>query len=125
MTAPKRIQRKRTAGWRIPEGAVYVGRPTKWGNPCDWRRYPTTFRNDDNEPCYIPEAERRRSAVVDFESEVRFGVGRSDRYPSNEEIRRELAGRDLVCWCPTSDPCHADVLLRIANEIPASAGGVE
>ena len=33
MTAPKRIQRKRTKGWRMPEGAVYVGRGTKWGNP--------------------------------------------------------------------------------------------
>lgn len=30
---PKRIQRKRTKGWRMPEGAIYVGRPTKWGNP--------------------------------------------------------------------------------------------
>ena len=29
---PERIQRKRTRGWRMPEGAVYVGRPTKWGN---------------------------------------------------------------------------------------------
>ena len=32
---PKRIQRQRTAGWRMPANAVYVGRPTKWGNP--WR----------------------------------------------------------------------------------------
>ncbi len=31
--SPQRIQRKRTKGWRMPEGAVYVGRPTKWGNP--------------------------------------------------------------------------------------------
>ena len=30
---PERIQRKRTKGWRMPEGAIYVGRPTKWGNP--------------------------------------------------------------------------------------------
>ena len=30
---PKRIQRRRTAGWRMPEGAVYVGRPSPWGNP--------------------------------------------------------------------------------------------
>ena len=32
MSEPKRIQRKRTKGWRMPKGAVYVGRPTKWGN---------------------------------------------------------------------------------------------
>lgn len=30
---PRRIQRSRTAGWRMPPGAVYVGRPSKWGNP--------------------------------------------------------------------------------------------
>lgn len=29
----KRIQRKRTKGWKMPENTVYVGRPTKWGNP--------------------------------------------------------------------------------------------
>lgn len=33
MTSPKRIQRKRTKGWRMPEGAIYVGRGSKWGNP--------------------------------------------------------------------------------------------
>jgi len=32
-----------------------------------------------------------------------------------EDVRRELAGKDLACWCPLSRPCHADVLLRIAN----------
>lgn len=31
--APTRIQRKRTKGWKMPEGAIYVGRPTQWGNP--------------------------------------------------------------------------------------------
>ena len=38
---PKRIQRKRTAGWRMPENTVYVGRPTRWGNP-----YPVTPEKD-------------------------------------------------------------------------------
>lgn len=33
VTAPVRIQRRRTKGWRMPEGAVYVGRPSPWGNP--------------------------------------------------------------------------------------------
>ncbi|MGE2733815.1 DUF4326 domain-containing protein [Mycolicibacterium vaccae] len=32
-----------------------------------------------------------------------------------DEIRHELAGRDLACWCPLDDPCHADVLLDLAN----------
>lgn len=33
------------------------------------------------------------------------------------EIRAELAGKDLACWCPPYEPCHADVLLEIANEV--------
>jgi len=36
-------------------------------------------------------------------------------YPSDEEIRAELAGRDLACWCPVGSPCHGDVLLAVAN----------
>ena len=37
----KRIQRSRQKGWRMPEGAVYVGRPTPWGNP-----WPVDYTND-------------------------------------------------------------------------------
>jgi Domain of unknown function (DUF4326) len=33
MTSPRRIQRQRTKGWRMPAGAIYVGRPSPWGNP--------------------------------------------------------------------------------------------
>jgi hypothetical protein len=122
---PKRIQRKRTAGWRMPKDAVYVGRPTKWGNPYRWTDYRKTFQNDDGEPCYVPESDRRRFAVSDFESEVLYGVGRRPSYPSDEEIRAELAGKDLVCWCPLEDEhgnpvrCHADTLLQIANAVPS------
>jgi len=40
--------------------------------------------------------------------------------PTPEEIRAELKGHDLMCWCPLEDaeenrvPCHADILLAIA-----------
>ena len=30
-------------------------------------------------------------------------------------LRRDLAGKDLACWCPLDRPCHADVLLELAN----------
>jgi hypothetical protein len=33
-----------------------------------------------------------------------------------DDIRRELRGRDLACYCPLDEPCHADVLLEFANE---------
>ncbi len=108
---PERIQRKRTAGWRMPEGAIYVGRPSRWGNPYA----PDLYRAD------YPEAdahELRYMATSDFEGLV---TGRWDRFdhvdvPSypRAEIAR-LRGRDLACWCPLDQPCHADVLLEIAN----------
>jgi hypothetical protein len=115
---PERIQRKRTKGWRMPEGAVYVGRPSKWGNPYDWTTYPAIvhgFGADDGEPQRVPDSERKRWAVVDFKSVCVHEIG-SFQYPSRAEIRAELAGKDLACWCPLDQPCHADVLLEIANE---------
>lgn len=113
--SPKRIQRRRTAGWRMPNGAMYVGRPTKWGNPLKWTDYPATRQTEECGPVSVAPAARRRFAVTDFAAAVQYGIGRFDGYPSAEEIRRELAGRDLVCWCPLDQPCHADVLLKIAN----------
>ncbi|WP_369830188.1 DUF4326 domain-containing protein [Mycobacterium sp. E1747] len=37
------------------------------------------------------------------------------RPPTLAQIRAELAWRDLACWCPLAQPCHADVLLELAN----------
>ncbi len=52
---PVRVQRKRVRGWRMPENTVYVGRPTKWGNPSTsvlyYRKYVATeFTEKDLEP---------------------------------------------------------------------------
>lgn len=94
---PKRIQRKRTKGWRMPPNAIYVGRPTKWGNPEPLPPNPTDY-----------EAE---ACVEGYEVALWSGnlpIAVSD-------VRRELRGRDLCCWCPLDRPCHADVLLEVAN----------
>lgn len=88
---PKRIQRQRTKGWRMPEGAVYVGRGTKWGNP-----YKVGT-------CLIPD---RRAATEAFAANLPIG-----KIAGIAELR----GKDLACWCPLDQPCHADVLLREAN----------
>ncbi len=105
---PKRIQRRRTKGWRLQEassnplGAIYVGRPTKWGNPFRVRGTPD-------------------AAVGMYEHCLRNGIGRV-LLCTLEEVRRELHGKDLACWCPLVDkdgnkvPCHADVLLELAND---------
>lgn len=93
----KRIQRQRTKGWRMPEGAVYVGRPSKWGNP--YAMGGVTLMG-------ISYGPHSRADVVRLYSEnVLF---------SHTELS-EIRGRDLVCWCPLDQPCHADVLLEWAN----------
>jgi hypothetical protein len=93
---PKRVQRKRTKGWRMPPGVVYVGRPTKWGNP-----YVVGHLH--------PDASK---AVGLYLSDLMGGRLRV----SVEDVRRELKGKTLACWCALDMPCHADVLLEIANE---------
>ena len=102
MNKPKRIQRKRTKGWRMPENAVYVGRPSKWGNP--FKIIPGSIS--------FPDA----AAVVELFNEL----VENEKYqgPKFNEMMadiHELRGKDLVCWCSIDQPCHADVLLELAN----------
>lgn len=97
----KRIQRKRTKGWQMPAGTIYVGRPTKWGNPF-----------------VISEERDARDAVLAFHSWLTVdGVtaGIPDEKKKILESLEELRGKDLACWCPIGQPCHADVLLKLAN----------
>jgi len=105
---PKRIQRKRTKGSRMPEGAVYVGRPSRWGNP---------FAVGDDHWVGHWRAQSRAHAV-----ELYREILSTDH---KREIRENLAGRDLACWCPLDQPCHADVLLELANTLvfPSDKGG--
>jgi hypothetical protein len=75
----------------MPKGAVYVGRPTPFGNP------------------YSVQAWGRKGAVSAYRLLMVHPAADLDL------IRRELRGKDLACWCPLDQPCHADVLLEIAN----------
>lgn len=86
MSAPVRIQLRRTKGWRLPENTVKVDRSTRWGNP--W-----TAENSGGVP-----------PVLRFACET---APLMDLSP--------LRGKDLACWCPLDQPCHADVLLELAN----------
>ena len=111
MSAPKRIQRKREKGWRMPPDTVYVGRPSKWGNP--WSLY-------DEEIQDYPFDSRRLIVVRYFAKWLtgRAFAGEQNLNKRKAEILqslRELRGKDLACWCPLDKPCHADVLLKLAN----------
>jgi hypothetical protein len=90
---PKRFQRSRRKGTRLPAGVVVVTRPTKWGNP---------------HPLELGRAE----AVRRYRDDLLAGRLKV----SVDDVRRELRGRDLACYCPLGEPCHADVLLEVANE---------
>lgn len=109
--SPQRIQRKRTKGWRMPEGAIYVGRPGKWGNPWSIREWAFLDSGggearDLAVSCFRQMLNERDDLPLDQPAH---------NYPSRDEIRSVLAGHDLACWCPLDQPCHADVLLKIAN----------
>lgn len=99
---PVRIQRKRTKGWRMPEGAVYVGRPTIFGNP-----FPLIPGGTREGVCNM-----FRRWLADGERAT--GGGGLRRIVVLSRVR-SLHGKDLACWCPLNQPCHADVLLELAN----------
>lgn len=96
MVKPIRIQRSRQHKQESPNGLpiVYVGRPGKWGNP------------------YITGTAARltiKESISLFEKYIKD-------WNLEDEIKKELKGKNLSCWCPLTQQCHADVLLKIANE---------
>jgi len=97
---PKRVQRKRTKGWRMPPDVVYVGRPTEWGNP---------FTLIENSIAHT------REGIVELYAEV-LELNDTDWAKWINAHIHELRGKDLACWCRLDQPCHADVLLRLANK---------
>lgn len=102
---PKRIQRKRTKGFRLPEGCVYVGRPTKFGNP---------FIINDAVGKFRRWLTGNMSAREWSESSLTGRAFFSDREYIVASLP-ELRGKDLACWCKLSCECHASVLLELAN----------
>ena len=87
----ERIQRHRIKGWKMPRNTVYVGRPTKWGNPYE-------VSGD-----LLPH-----EAVALYRAIINKGFQRIKMF-------HELRSKNLACWCPLDQPCHADVLLELAN----------
>lgn len=117
MNAPQRIQRRRTKGWRMPENTIYVGRGSKWGNPyrveASNGEYSTINDAGTSRSLRMREADALMMVVSWFSESIANGW---NGVPGVGEIRSELAGKNLACWCPADQPCHADVLLELANQ---------
>lgn len=126
MTGPRRIQRQRTAGWRMPDRAFYVGRPSRFGNPFTvaGAREAGYLGTDAELLAMCVREHRVWLAGTDPVHQDWYWNGSGRRY-DRITVRahlHELAGLDLACWCPltrpdgTRHPCHADVLLELANQ---------
>ena len=93
-----RVLNKRTAG--VPTGAIYVGRPSKWGNPF-------THLERSVARCRVRTREEAVTAYRDWLISAPEAAALRASLP-------ELRGRDLVCWCAPL-ACHASVLVQLAN----------
>lgn len=144
---PQRIKRERVTGWRMPENTVYVGRPSRWGNPFRYRTYaglarvpaidgsPWEYegrisadgaRHDYHHPDghvtehrirYMTRAECvevYERALLTPTPQMHLWLQMERRWLTVADVR-SLAGKNLACWCPIGEACHAEVLLRIAN----------
>lgn len=111
---PKRVQRSRAKGWRMPVTAINVTRPGKWGNPYTvatfglplalllYRRSVSGYWS----PGEIPDE------LID--EAYRIHTAWRKKFYTLEDTRN-LRGWDLACWCALDKPCHADILLELAN----------
>jgi Domain of unknown function (DUF4326) len=94
---PTRIQLRRgIKGWRMPANSVSVARPHRWGNPFD----------DMSEPAAVRVAKFRAMLAGELPSP------KPEPYPSDFS---SLHGKNLGCFCKLGEPCHADILLELAN----------
>lgn len=108
MTPPIRLQRSRRKGFDLQAlslatnglPAVSVARPGKWGNPFLWK----AFLSDE---CSDRQAKEMAVALFSNFLKAQPNLG--------SVLARELRGKNLACFCRLDAPCHADVLLRLAN----------
>lgn len=125
---PERIQLSRRRGWRKPENTVVVSRPSKWGNPFAMRiPHGETLQPTETRAALVKQFRMwlldgyRYDEVVEMvpfidpQGNVWKATAQRTTRPTRREVKQELRGKNLACWCPLDQPCHADVLLAIAN----------
>jgi Domain of unknown function (DUF4326) len=122
--APKRVQLSRAKGWRMPPNTVNVARPGLWGNPFTvsrWRdvRSCIALFTDLMYGVWNPKtSEHLPDAWTGYDEHQAFIKRmRARRGCFPQEVVHELRGKNLACWCAVEAPCHADVLLQLANQV--------
>lgn len=97
---PQRIQLSRRKGWRMPENTRSVARPSIYGNPY------RVGKDGTPEEC-VARYRRDIETVLAGEDGLHKALMAS--------LLRDIRGKNLACWCKLDKPCHADVLLDLAN----------
>lgn len=117
MPKPKRIQRQRTKGWRTPPNCVYVGRPTRYGNPYkvqkmfgQWWRVVRMIGGGES----IQSGAMTKSEATELAVDL-YRVYVEKQLQEDPFWLKPIQGKDLACWCPLDQPCHVDILLKLAN----------
>ena len=115
MSEPVRIQRRRTRGWKMPPNTVSVTRPGEWGNPFRVGGY---YRVNAGAFAWLEAIEEIAKQDPRFfkveTNEQAVELFRKYAEPRAQKFKT-LRGKNLACWCPLDQPCHADVLLELAN----------
>ena len=117
---PDRIQTCRAQGWRMPPNTVSVARPTIWGNPFSIRAARASGVEGTDEQIAGICVESFRVLLTPYGHDI-FCFHRPDLKAGRARIlarQPELRGKHLACWCKPGCPCHADVLMEMANDPP-------
>lgn len=119
---PQRVQLSRAKGWRMPPNTVKVTRPGPWGNPFAVWYGADPFGVDrwhvSRGSCHWPAPTKDAAialAVLKHDKWLRSWL--ADQIVAPRHVLHELRGKNLACWCKVGTPCHADTLLRLANEV--------
>lgn len=117
MKHPRRSQLQRKKGWRMPPNTVSVARPGPFGNPFTISSAIMSGLADEKSVhAFVVQSFRDWLAPGDGWQYL-WG-GEESRQRRAEILRRlpELTGKNLACFCPIGSPCHADVLIELANK---------
>ncbi|KQU79844.1 hypothetical protein ASD00_36175 [Ensifer sp. Root31] len=120
---PVRLQLSRSKGFNLQRHSVEanglpafnVARPSRYGNPVtqqDFIDLQGIWKEMGRKPI---EGTWQQHAVRCFDAWLGGEIAEMGKPPTAAEIRRELKGKNLACWCKPGEPCHADILLEIAN----------